>query len=342
MTGFQSRPEVDDGTFMSWIRRSLTLFLLTVSSPVIADDLRPLYIEIRELSSGDGTAFLYQVRLPPRIPPQNAPAVQFPSTCTTGSLATGRLSVNMTCETSAYGEDLTVAYPLYEVANPTVVKAILHSGEEVTRAYGSGERNVQLPSPETAGGIAWQYTWLGMEHIWIGYDHLLFLLCLIWIAGSWRRILVTITGFTIAHSITLVLAALDIVRVPVAPVEAVIALSVLFLARELAIGKSESLTWRHPIAVSSSFGLLHGLGFAAVLAEIGLPQIQLVTGLVAFNIGVEIGQVAFALVVIGLLRILTSVGRRLKATFPVPGHVVAGYLVGTVSAYWLIDRIAAF
>ena len=154
--------------------------------------------------------------------------------------------------------------------------------------------------------VAVQYTWLGMEHIWIGFDHLLFVLCLIWIAGSLRRILITITGFTLAHSVTLALSALQIVVLPVPPIEAVIALSVLFLATEIARGEggfngakgangaSGALTWRYPIAVSSTFGLLHGLGFAAVLNEIGLPQTELVTGLVFFNVGVEIGQVVFA------------------------------------------------
>ena len=319
--------------------RRLVILLVFISAPVCADDLRPLYVELREISKGDGTTFLYQVRLPPRIAIQNTPDLQFPPNCMTEGAGS---TVNVVCEESVYGGQLRVAYPLYEVANPTVIKVILQSGEEFTRAHGSGVREFELPSPETAGGVAWQYTWLGMEHIWIGYDHLLFLLCLIWIAGGWRRILITITGFTLAHSVTLVLAALELVRLPIAPVEAVIALSVLFLARELAIGPSESLTWRHPIAVSSSFGLLHGLGFAAVLSEIGLPQIQLVTGLIAFNVGVEIGQVVFALGVIAVLRLFVALGHRLKTTPPVPGHVMAGYLVGTVSAYWLIDRVIAF
>ncbi|MAV25709.1 MAG: hypothetical protein CMQ05_06265 [Gammaproteobacteria bacterium] len=323
---------------LAWLKRVCAL-LVIIGAPTYADDLRPLYIEIRELSKGEGTTFLYRVRLPPRIAVQNTPDLQFPSNCITEGAGS---TVNVVCEESVYGRQLQVAYPLYEVANPTVIKVILQSGEEFTRAYGSGQRDFDVPSPETTGGVAWQYTWLGMEHIWIGYDHLLFLLCLIWIAGGWRRILITITGFTLAHSVTLVLAALDVVRLPIAPVEAVIALSVLFLARELAIGPSDSLTWRHPIAVSSSFGLLHGLGFAAVLSEIGLPQIQLVTGLIAFNIGVEIGQVVFALGVIGLLRLFVELGHRLKTKLPVPGHVMAGYLVGTVSAYWLIDRVVAF
>ena len=160
------------------------------------------------------------------------------------------------------------------------------TGENHTVTLTRGELVWRVPLREEVATVAVQYTWLGMEHIWIGFDHLLFVLCLIWIAGGIRRILVTITGFTLAHSVTLVLAALEVVSLPVPPIEAVIALSVLFLASEIARGKQDNLTWRYPIAVSSSFGLLHGLGFAAVLGEIGLPQTELVTGLVFFNVGV--------------------------------------------------------
>ena len=202
----------------------------------------------------------------------------------------------------------------------------------------SRDLDVPVPSREDATNVAAQYAWLGIEHIWIGFDHLLFVLCLIWIAGTWRRVLVTITGFTIAHSVTLVLASLDVVRLPVPPIEAVIALSVLFLATELARGReSGSLTWRYPVAVSSTFGLLHGLGFAAVLGEIGLPQLEVVTGLVFFNVGVEVGQVAFAAVVMALLAL-----SRGKARFHANGRLATAYLVGITAAYWLIQRTVSF
>ena len=135
---------------------------------------------------------------------------------------------------------------------------------------------------------------------------------------------------------TLVLAALDVLRLPVAPVEAVIALSVLFLATELARGReTDSLTWRYPVSVSSIFGLLHGLGFAAVLDEIGLPQLERMTGLVFFNVGVEMGQVAFAAVVMVLLALVRG-----KAWFVTHGQITTSYIVGIVAAYWLIERTA--
>jgi hypothetical protein len=103
---------------------------------------------------------------------------------------------------------------------------------------------------------------------------LLFIVCLVLLAGTYKRILIAVTGFTIAHSITLALAALEVIKVSVAPVEATIALSIVFVAMELARNRRHTLTWRYPIAVSSTFGLLHGFGFVSVLTEIGLPQTE--------------------------------------------------------------------
>jgi hydrogenase/urease accessory protein HupE len=173
-------------------------------------------------------------------------------------------------------------------------------------------------------------------------DHLLFILCLIWIAGSPRRILATITGFTLAHSVTLAMSALDLIRVPVPPVEAAIALSVVFLATEVAKGRRNNLTWRYPIAVSGSFGLLHGLGFAAVLNEIGLPQTELVTGLLFFNVGVEIGQALFAALVIAALFLVrrAAVLRMSEEVLNTRLRYVMSYGVGCTASYWLVGRVA--
>ncbi len=181
-----------------------------------------------------------------------------------------------------------------------------------------------------------------MRHILGGYDHLLFVACLIFIARSPRRILVTITGFTIAHSITLALSTLEWVRVPVPPVEVVIALSIVFVAREIAREKRDSLTWRYPIAVSSSFGLLHGFGFAAVLRDIGLPQIELPTALLFFNLGVEVGQIIF---VTGLL-IVALGGARILRLGQAASHrrleQFVAYGVGCMAVFWTFERLSIF
>ena len=304
-----------------------------IGFPAAADDLRPLVVEINEEA---GHRYLLRVRTPPRVAPDNVPQIVFPEACNSES---ARAQALIKCAEAPYDDELSIRYPRREVANPTVVRVNLEAGESYTVALSSGVRKFRMPRPEDVVTVARQYAWLGAEHIWIGFDHLLFLVCLIWIAGTWKRIVITITGFTLAHSVTLALSALEIVRPPVPPIEAVIALSVLFLASEVTKGRRPNLTWRYPIAVSSAFGLLHGLGFAAVLNEIGLPKAEVITGLVFFNVGVEIGQVIFALAVILLLR-----GTTLMIGDAALQHarVAAGYAVGCVAAYWLIDRLVAF
>jgi len=199
--------------------------------------------------------------------------------------------------------------------------------------------SVLVEASPTAGQVAQTYTSLGIKHILLGADHLLFLVCLLLIAGTAKRILITITGFTLAHSVTLVLSALGIINLNVAAVEAIIALSVVFLATEVVKGKRDTLTWNYPVSVSASFGLLHGFGFAAVLKEIGLPQTELATGLLFFNIGVEIGQLIFVIAVILAIKIL------MHLKFDIQQSVVRkpiAYCVGTLASFWLLERSESF
>jgi hydrogenase/urease accessory protein HupE len=198
---------------------------------------------------------------------------------------------------------------------------------------------VRVEMAPTTTQVARTYTGLGIKHILSGVDHLLFLVCLLIIAGTAKRILVTVTGFTLAHSLTLVLSSLGVVSLRVAPVEAIIALSIVFLATEIAKGKRETLTWKYPISVSASFGLLHGFGFAAVLDEIGLPQTELLTGLLFFNIGVELGQLLFVFVVIALGYVVVRTKIDVQHTiFQKP----VAYCVGSLASFWLIERSTVF
>ncbi len=205
--------------------------------------------------------------------------------------------------------------------------------------------------------VASTYTLFGIEHILEGVDHLLFVACLIFIAGSGRRILITISGFTIAHSITLTLATLNLVRLPIPPIEAVIALSIVFLAREIAHEHRDTLTWRYPITVSASFGLLHGFGFASALGEIGLPQIEIIAALLAFNLGVEIGQILFVAAIVLCVWIITKLVLRLGITknsalsedsntrplFWLQNiEKPVAYLIGSVTIIWTGERILLF
>ena len=145
-----------------------------------------------------------------------------------------------------------------------------------------------------------------------------------------------IKGFTIAHSITLALSALELVRLHVPPVEAAIALSIVFVAVEMARGKENSLTFRYPIAVSTSFGLLHGFGFASGLTAMGLPTNEIPLALLFFNVGVELGQLAFVFLMLALARSF----RTLEIRWPRWAELVPGYAVGTLGALWFIERTA--
>ncbi|NRB37156.1 MAG: HupE/UreJ family protein [Pseudomonadales bacterium] len=183
------------------------------------------------------------------------------------------------------------------------------------------------------------YTVLGIEHILVGFDHLLFVACLVFISGTRKKLLMTITGFTLAHSITLMLSAKGLVNIPIQPVEAVIALSIIFLAWEIAKNNKNSLSLKYPVLVSSSFGLLHGFGFAAVLAEIGLPETEKLLALLCFNIGVEIGQLAFVAALFILFVLAAKLYTALtleKLRFPV------SYFCGSLATIWMLQRLATF
>ena len=183
------------------------------------------------------------------------------------------------------------------------------------------------------------YTWLGVTHILGGFDHLLFVLCLIYISRTRKKLLWTITGFTIAHSLTLVMTTLGWVQVPIPPVEASIALSIVFLALEILKNKGGSLTLKYPVLVSSTFGLLHGFGFASVLEEIGLPENELGTALFTFNVGVELGQLLFVISLV-LLKIILE---KIVPVWTMDSYRrPIGYFCGIVSMFWLIERIYIF
>jgi len=184
------------------------------------------------------------------------------------------------------------------------------------------------------------YLVLGFEHILLGIDHLLFVLALLLITVGFKKLIKTITAFTVAHSITLSLATLGVMGLPSAPVEAVIALSIVFLAVELYHyykGK-EGLTVRYPWVVAFTFGLLHGFGFAGALSDVGLPQTDIPAALLFFNVGVELGQIAFVLVVMAIIWMLM----KLKKDWPKKVKLIPVYAIGSMASFWLIERIIAF
>ena len=325
---------------------AVAAFLLLPSFVAQAHDTRPLYIEINER---DINVFSVMWKVPITVAATNVPDVQMPDSCQPSGPVTGGKTTRQQmfqCATDLSNESISIYYPRY---NPSI-SSLIHfkrlSGETYSNVLSPEITVWQVPEKEQTWAVAKEYMVLGIEHILAGYDHLLFIVCLVLLAGTFKRILITVTGFTIAHSITLALAALEVVKVSVAPVEAAIALSIVFVAMELARNKRQTLTWRYPIAVSSTFGLLHGFGFAAVLTEIGLPQTEIPTALLFFNIGVEIGQIMFVIVAIALFFIGKGILATLREmTFNdvlVRIQRPAGYVVGTLAMFWTIDRVASF
>ena len=330
------------------IKFSLIFFtLITVLVPLgsHAHESRPLYIEINEKVPG---TYSVNVKTPTSIPGFNIPKPVLPASCApqgeeifmrdSGSWIT-RLEYN--CPGGLTGKEIAVEYPAVNPSVSTLFNLNLLSGEKYSKLLSPNELTWLVPERESKLGVAKQYTLLGITHIWGGFDHLLFLICLLLVAGTWRRILITVTGFTIAHSVTLVLSALNLVNLPVAPVEAVIALSIVFLASEIAREPRDTLTYRYPVMVSVSFGLLHGFGFASVLKEIGLPQTEITTSLLFFNIGVEIGQIIFVLCIIAIFKIIISAIRVSDDVIP-KLEKPAAYVVGSLAAFWMIERIYSF
>ena len=321
------------------------------TQPARAHESRPLYIEVTEKAP---LAFLVRWKIPPSVKVRNAPEVSMTGGCvaTTPPAPRGATRGSLQhrtfrCEADPAGTPLQIRYPLFNPSVSALVRISRLSGETHSLLASPKQTEVFIPAVESFGSVARDYLTLGVEHILEGYDHLLFLVCLMLIAGTGRRILITITGFTIAHSITLALSALGVVHVPIAPVEAAIALSIVFLAVEIVRGDKNSFTYRYPIAVSSSFGLLHGFGFAAVLGETGLPQTEIPAALLFFNVGVEIGQILFVAVVMAVYQLIRFVGRTsfdrdLSIDALRPLQTPAAYAVGILGSFWMIQRVATF
>jgi hypothetical protein len=221
-----------------------------------------------------------------------------------------------------------------------LVRVRLLDGSESTTVVRPSKAWVEITGSRGLLGVASSYALLGIEHIAFGIDHLLFVLALLIITNGTVRLLKTVTAFTIAHSITLALATLGFVHIPSRPIEATIALSIVFVAFEI-IRLREGrygITSRAPWIVAFTFGLLHGFGFAGALSEVGLPQNHIPTALFFFNVGVEVGQVAFISLVLVLIRML----RRILERAPRWTELVPPYAIGSVAMFWVVQRVAAF
>lgn len=226
-----------------------------------------------------------------------------------------------------------------------MINVVWADGSEVRGLFKNESGSINLPMNELrAGSGSWwaaskRYLFLGFEHILEGLDHLLFVLALMILVRNGWMLVKTITAFTVAHSITLGLATFGYVKLPSGPVETAIALSIVFLCVEIvhAAQGRVSLTYRFPWIIAFAFGLLHGLGFAGALSEIGLAPGEIPIALLFFNIGVELGQLTFVFAILIAVKMISMIGVR----FPRRLELVPTYLIGAVAMYWTLERSIA-
>ncbi len=327
--------------------RTLVLFLVLSaisSSPAHAHEMRPAYLEIRESAPG-----IYDVlwKVPARGTDQRlslnlrfADDVEVLAEPVSGFTAGAHIQRMRIRRTGGLtGTPVTI-----DGLSSTYTDALLRlerlDGTELTRRLTPDKPAYIFEANPGPGQVAWTYFVLGVEHILLGIDHLLFVLALLLVVAGWKKLVGTITAFTAAHSITLALATLGFVHVPGPPVEAIIALSIVFVAAEIIRGRqgNPGLTARAPWLVAFTFGLLHGFGFAGALTGIGLPEQAVPLALLFFNLGVELGQLLF-ITTIGLV-ILSA--RRFSFPQPTWAWRVAATGIGGMASFWLIDRVTGF
>jgi hypothetical protein len=315
--------------------------LLVPAGHSLAHEVRPGFLELREAAPnvylmtwkvpalGD-----YRLGITPHLP-DGCRAISAPSSTQAGGAFVEHAQVR--CDRSLEGQ--VVAIDRLDVTLTDVLVRIETADGSVSNArLTPSSPSFTVPAQPGSMTVIWAYVGLGVEHILFGVDHVLFVLCLLLLVRDLRKLLATVTAFTLAHSITLAAATLGFVRVPAAPVEATIALSIVFLASELVRGEAgrSAATQSYPWLVAFTFGLLHGLGFAGALAEVGLPQREIPLALFAFNVGVELGQLAFIATVLSIGRL----ARSLRLRWPDWSPDTAGYAIGSVAAFWVFARLA--
>jgi len=337
------------------MRLSRCLALLTLGLPLIlvathagAHEVRPAYLRIQAVgpvtSKGVADQFDILWRKPTGGEVRLDIAPVLPGNCEQpGEIQTwldGGVESSrwlLLCPGGIDGRELVIA-GLPATVTDVLVRYERSNGTTQIARLTPDRPRVTLNESESWLRVASTYFVLGVEHILFGIDHLLFVLALLMIVGSWRKLVATVTSFTLAHSLTLAGASLGLVNMPQQPVEAVIALSIVFVAMEIVHWRQgkPGLTRRAPWIVAFAFGLLHGFGFAGALAEIGLPEHAIASALLFFNVGVEAGQLAF---IATTLLVWTAVKR---LAMPVWAWRVPVYGIGATAAFWTIQRIAAF
>lgn len=326
------------------MRLRLALLLLAsflVAPASLAHEIRPALLDITEEPGG---AIQVTWKVPTRGDRALALTPVFPSDWRPAGLPSGRRVPGAWIQYSSWrsevgslvGQSVEIE-GLSALQTDVLLRIDLADGTAHSAILRPSDASFLIPAIASRSEVAWSYWRMGATHILEGVDHLLFLLALLLIVSGFWKLLQALTAFTLAHSLTLALATLGFVHVPPAPTEAVIALSILFVAAEI-VRKQRGevgLTERRPWLVALAFGLFHGLGFAGALSQVGVPAHEVPLALLMFNIGVETGQVLFVVAVVAAMAAL----RRLPLSLPEGAWRLAPYSIGALAAFWTIERL---
>ena len=314
----------------------LILCSLLFTIDVAAHRFAPSLLEVTQLSA---TTFNVIWKTPLQKVSATPIEPRFPASCEVTSASpwvqegTGELKqIQLACPTGLVGEALSVS-GLGQNQSSALLRITLADDIFHQAVFTAAKPEFVVPKEGSASTVALDYTGLGAEHIWAGLDHLLFVMGLLLLVGWNRRLIYTVTAFTLGHSVTLAMVTLGLFDYPVSLVEFMIAFSIYVLAVELARGSAGAL-WRQPWWLAGGFGLLHGMGFAGALAETGLPQSNVPLALLFFNVGIELGQLAFIALLVLLAGLVGRlIGERVGVLRPLPIYVLGG-----LSAMWCVER----
>ena len=331
------------------LRVGLITLLLGVGfcSDAHSHALEPGYLELRQI---DDELFAAVWKKPAVEGVPMAIAVLLPEQCDTRS--EGQLVWDggafyarwtTTCASGLEGGTLQIA-GLERTSTDVLVRFDFANGVTGTHRLTPTDTSFTIPTQPDRLEVVRTYFGFGVEHILGGIDHLLFVFALLLLVKGVRRIVATVTAFTVAHSITLAGATLGWVNMPGPPIEAVIALSIAFVAAEIIHSRQgrPGLTERYPWIVAFTFGLLHGFGFAGALVQVGLPQTEIPMALLFFNVGVEVGQLLFIAAVFATIAVVRRITRRVNLPQAVWLPALPAYVIGSLAVFWLIQRTVAF
>jgi len=323
---------------------STILLLLLFTNNALADEIRMAYLEVKE---NQQNSFSIIFKIPMKNNRKLRLNTNFPSTCQKITQIKSQLANNaylntwdITCKDGLIGKEISVDG--LKMANTDLLLQLkLLNGETQTILLSPNKESYTIEKEASSAQVASTYIFLGIEHILEGFDHLLFVFALLLLAKNMRQLIWTITAFTLAHSITLAGVTFGYLSLPQQPVEAIIALSIIFLAMEVMHqrGGKEGIASRFPWIVSFTFGLLHGFGFAGALGEIGLPQHSVPLALLFFNVGVEIGQLMFVSVVILVGLMLKKLNQPHLLD---KARILTVYGIGSLASFWFIERVSGF